>query len=262
MVYPTSIPDDYLLATPEKGYSNDDVSLKWLVHFQRFSSKRQIGSYRLLLLEGFGSHCTKQFIHYCDRHKIVVFGLPPHSSHLLQPLDVVVFQLYKHYHAEAVEAATRMGCGNFDKIEFLDQIESIRQRTFKPSTIRSAFRATGLIPFDPSIVISKLREAVPASSMPNTEIPGSDFAVTGSIPLTISTLRAQGEELLLDAKDMSPDFQHRLKLVLQGGLALAQSGELAKEYMANTQAAEQAWSARRKAQNRRQTQNGGVIYAS
>ena len=155
-----------------------------------------------------------------------------------------------------------MGCGNFDKIEFLDQIESIRQRTFKPSTIQSAFRATGLIPFDPSIVISKLREAVPASSLPNTEIPGSDFAATGSIPLTISTLRAQGEELLLDAKDMSPDFQRRLKQVLQGGLALAQSGELAKEHMANTQAAEQARSARRKAQNRRQIQNGGVIYAS
>ena len=29
----TSIPDDYLLATSEKGYSNDDLSLKWLVHF-------------------------------------------------------------------------------------------------------------------------------------------------------------------------------------------------------------------------------------
>ena len=103
---------------------------------------------------------------------------------------------------------------------------------------------------------------MPTSSLPITEIPGSDFAATGSIPLTISTLRAQGEELLLDAKDMSPDFQHRLKLVLQGGLALAQSGELAKEHMANTQAADQARSARRKAQNRRQTQNGGVIYAS
>ena len=128
--------------------------------------------------------------------------------------------------------------GEFKKIEFLDQIESICQRTFKQSPIGSAFRATGLISFDPSIVISKLREAVPASTLPNSEIPGSDFAASGSIPLAIATLRAQGQELLQCAKDMLPDFQRRLKQVLQGGLALAQSGELAKEHLANTQAAE------------------------
>jgi len=57
---------------------------------------------------------------------------------LLQPLDVVVFQPLKHYHAEAVEAAIRMGCGDFDKVEFLDKIDSIRQQTFQPSTIASA----------------------------------------------------------------------------------------------------------------------------
>ena len=181
----TSIPDDYHLVTSEKSYSNNELSLKWLVHFKSFPSNRQIGSYRLLLLDGFGSHCTKQIIDYCNPHKIVVFCLPPHSSHLLQPLDVVVFEPYKHYHAEAVEAATHMRCGNFDKIEFLDQIESIRQRTFKPSTIQSTFRAIGLIQYDSYIVLYKLREAVPGSSLPNTEIPDSDFAATGSIPLTI-----------------------------------------------------------------------------
>jgi len=70
---------------------------------------------------------------------------------------VVVFQPYKHYHAEAVEAATRTGCGDFNKSEFLDIIDTIRQQTFKTSTVKSAFRATGLIPYNPDIVISKLR---------------------------------------------------------------------------------------------------------
>jgi hypothetical protein len=35
--------------------------------------------------------------------------LPPHTSHLLQPLDVRVFSVYKHWHSEAVEAATAIG---------------------------------------------------------------------------------------------------------------------------------------------------------
>ena len=186
----------------------------------------------------------------------MVFCLAPHSSHLLQPLDVVVFQPFKHYHAEAVEAATRMGCGDFDKVEFLDKIDSIRQQTFKVSTIQSAFRATGLIPFNPSIVISKLREAIPL----NTYAPAADPSPSSSgIPLNIPSLRVQGEELLRDAQNMSPEFQLRLKEVHQGGLALAQSGALAKEHMENMKAAEEVRSARRRVQNRRQVQKGGVL---
>ena len=253
----TSIPGNYLVGTSETGYSNDALKMARLVHFEKYSAKRQTGTYRLLLLDGFGSHCTKQFIDYCDNHKIVVFCLPLHSSHHLQPLDVVVFQPYKHYHAEAVEAATRMGCSDFNKIEFLDQIDSIRQQTFKPSTIQSAFRATGLIPYDPSIVISKLREAAPTLPPRSLQPSGSG----PSIPLTIASLKAQGEELQREARDMSPDFQMRLKLVLQGGLALAQSGALVMEHMENTKAAEKACSERRKAQNRRQMQRGGTLYA-
>jgi hypothetical protein len=232
--------------------------MSWLDHFQRFSAKRQSGIYRLLLLDGFGSHCTKEFIDYCDNYKIIPFCLPPHSSHLLQPLDVVVFQPYKHYHSEAVEAATRMGCGDFDKAEFLDRIDSIRQQTFKSSTVQSAFKATGLIPYNPDIVISKLREAAPGPNIDAEPLSG----LTAGIPTTIADLKTQGKELLRDAKNMSSDFQNRLKLVLQGGLALAQSGALAMDHMENTRAAEHARSMRRRAQSRRQVQKGGVLYAS
>jgi len=120
--------------------------MKWLAHFERFPSARLVRSHRLLLLDGYGSHCTKQFIDFCDAHKVVVFCLAPHTSHLLQPLDVVVFQPYKHYDAEAVEAATHLGSGDFDKAEFLDRIHSIRQQIFKTSTVCASFRATGLMP--------------------------------------------------------------------------------------------------------------------
>jgi len=91
------------MATSETGYNNDDLTVKWFAHFQRFSAKRQEGVYGLLLLDGFGLHCTKEFLDYCDQHKIIVFCLSPHSSHLLQPLDVVVFQPPKYYHVQAVE---------------------------------------------------------------------------------------------------------------------------------------------------------------
>ena len=66
-----------------------------------------------------------------------------------------MFQPYKHFHLEAVDAATRSGCSEFNKIEFLNAIDSIRSLTFKPTTIFSAFKETGIISFDPSIVLEK-----------------------------------------------------------------------------------------------------------
>jgi len=76
----TNIPDDTLIALSDTGYSNDDISLGWLAHFERFTSRRKTGAYRLLLLDGYGSHCTKQFIDYCDRYNIIPFCFPPHTT--------------------------------------------------------------------------------------------------------------------------------------------------------------------------------------
>jgi DDE superfamily endonuclease len=60
-----------------------------------------------------------------------MFCLPPHTSHILQPLDFVLFQLFKRYYGKAVDYASRTGCGDFNKLEFLTVIGSIQQQTFK-----------------------------------------------------------------------------------------------------------------------------------
>jgi len=57
-------------------------------------------------------------------------------------------------------------------------------------------------------------------------------------------------------------FSSVLRKCFKVGLPLHNQGALAKEHMENTQAAEQVRSARRKVQNRRQVQKGGVLYAS
>ncbi len=58
----TNLPDNYLVATPESGYSNDVLTMEWLRHFDRFSKQRLAGTHRLLVLDGYGSHCTLEFI--------------------------------------------------------------------------------------------------------------------------------------------------------------------------------------------------------
>ena len=52
---------------------------------------RNSRDWRLLLLDGHGSHINVSFLNWCDKHRILVAVYPPHSTHRLQPLDVSLF---------------------------------------------------------------------------------------------------------------------------------------------------------------------------
>ena len=94
-------------------------------------------------------------------HKIKAVGMPPHTTHLLQPLDVCVFQPLTHWYSEAVNEAFQHGDEIFSKVEFLNAFNSFRSKAFKDTTIRSAWKKTGLIPFDPAFVVNKVRDGLP-----------------------------------------------------------------------------------------------------
>ena len=84
--------DDVLLTPSPTGYSNDDLAIDWLKHFDKHSRKGQVGAWRMLIMDGYGSHMTYEFFTYAKRNQSELFRLPPHSTHLTQPLDVVCFQ--------------------------------------------------------------------------------------------------------------------------------------------------------------------------
>lgn len=78
--------DDIAVTTAETGYINDWISLQWTKHFEKYSARKQEGAYRLLLLDGHGSHHSGEFFKFCEYHKINPVGTPPHTTYLLQPL--------------------------------------------------------------------------------------------------------------------------------------------------------------------------------
>lgn len=81
------------------GWTNSDLGLAWLTQvFDRYTKAKARRRWRLLLLDGHGSHVTADFIDFCDANRILLAILPPHSTHSLQPLDVVLFApLSRHY---------------------------------------------------------------------------------------------------------------------------------------------------------------------
>lgn len=82
---------------------NDDIFELWLktcflpatVHL------RHTGPVALYL-DNFGSHTTLEVLRTCQQHNIILVGLPPHSSHILQPLDVSVNGPLKQHFKNAI----------------------------------------------------------------------------------------------------------------------------------------------------------------
>jgi DDE superfamily endonuclease len=117
---------------------------------------RITGIFRLLILDGFASYLAYDFVEFALHNRIILFTLPAHTTHFLQPLDVVCFQLLKHYYSEAIDTAVRHRYTDFSKTEFLAAFEDFRKQVFKESTILSAFRKIGIIPHNPLRVITPL----------------------------------------------------------------------------------------------------------
>ena len=112
-------------------------------------------------MDGYSSHYTLEFLEFCTKNDIIPFGLPTHSTHLLQPLDMVVFQLYKHYYRKALNSLVQEGVESITELEFLAEIEAIRRLAFKERTIKGGFKRTGIYPFKPKIVLKEIRARNP-----------------------------------------------------------------------------------------------------
>lgn len=114
------------------------------------------GTYRLLILDGHGSHATAEFDHFCTQNKIIPLYLPPHSSHLLQPLDVACFGPLKRIYGQQVQGFMRTGTNHLDKADFLQIYKKIRPQAFSTRNIGSSFSASGLVPYNPKRVLDGL----------------------------------------------------------------------------------------------------------
>jgi len=155
--YIDTLPKDWVVAVSEKGWTNDSLGLIWLTEvFERHTKSRIKGVHRLLILDGHGSHSTPEFDLFCSENLIITLCMPPHSSHLLQPLDVSCFAVLKQSYGRQIENYMRAGLNHIDKPDFLLAYTAARTESFTSNTIRNGFRATGLVPYDPERVLQKL----------------------------------------------------------------------------------------------------------
>jgi hypothetical protein len=66
------------------------------------------------------------------------------------------FTVLKRSYGSRVTGYTHLGINSIEKDDFIDIFPQARDDAFKSTIIYSAFAATGLVPFNPDRVLSKL----------------------------------------------------------------------------------------------------------
>jgi hypothetical protein len=151
-----SIPRDWKLSVSENGWTNNALGLEWLKHFDAHTKTRRVGVYRLLILDGHESHLNQDFKDYCLEHKILTLCMPPHSSHILQPLDVVCFSPLKRKYSQRVRDLARRRVFHINKEGFLPAFKDAFFDVFTEENCRKAFEAAGLVPINAQVVLNRL----------------------------------------------------------------------------------------------------------
>jgi hypothetical protein len=147
---------DWVITLSENGWTTNEIGYEWIQYFNKHLNSRTTGRYRLLILDGHESHISAQFQQYCKEHEIITLCMPPHSSHLLQPLDVGCFSPLKTSYGRQIENLIRLRINHITKLEFLPAFKEAFKVAFTKQNICSGFRATGLILYNPENVISYL----------------------------------------------------------------------------------------------------------
>ncbi len=127
----TGLPPNWVIALSDNGWISNELGFKWLSEvFEPNTAPRVVGKYRLLILDCHGSHATPEFDQFCTERAIITLYIPPHSSHLLQPLDIGCFSPLKRAYDSQIDEFMRLGVSYVDKAEFLPAFIKARFETF------------------------------------------------------------------------------------------------------------------------------------
>ncbi|RYN17045.1 hypothetical protein AA0119_g11468 [Alternaria tenuissima] len=223
------IPVDWVLAVSDNGWTTDKLGVEWVKHFNRHTASRTRGVYRLLILDGHSSHATPEFDQYCTENKIITLCMPPHTSHLLQPLDVGCFSPLKRAYGHEIQELARQGVYHIDKVDFLTIYAQVRLAVFTQQNIQAGFQATGLVPPCPERVLSSL--TVVRTPSPPATTADNNVTWTAETPRTVAQLQQQAQHIQdrLRRPSQSPTSQAIRQVVKGCQLAMNSATILAEE---------------------------------
>ena len=214
---PPSVAHEWHFSCNSKGWTSNIHGEQWLAKcFEPTTRLKANGRKRLLLCDGHDSHISAQFVRFCIDHDIVLFLLLPHSSHLLQPLDVGVFSPLKRAMSSHLSRLYSTEISRLHKVEWLKYYIKARTTAITSQNVLGGWRGAGLFPTNPHRVL-RLMSDNPTPSTPSinqTRSTTLQLLVTSSPPdaMVLRSTNAAFNEALLNASLSTPIRKHGRRL--------------------------------------------------
>ena len=147
---PAKYPMQYAHPT---GWMNTDIFFKWFrlweEEYRTFDAPESIEP-RLMLYDGHLSHVGIDTIRHAREFKVSILKLPPHTTDLLQPLDVAVFSALKSHWGAVLFKRLQQVRSRLSKAEFATLLSSdaVWGASFSKENVAAGFRKCGIYPCD------------------------------------------------------------------------------------------------------------------
>jgi hypothetical protein len=151
----------------DNGWTSDFYCFEWFkdVFIPQAEARNTSGKPIILIYNGHGFYETLNLLHIAKEHNIILFSLPPHTTHKLQPLDVGVFGPFACAWIERCDDYMEEYLEEIPRDQFVKHYMDVRQQSFKGTSIRAAFRKSGI---GQSTVISLLIQTFAPSNDTST----------------------------------------------------------------------------------------------
>ena len=145
----------------ENGWTDSAISVAWLqevFHPEADAAQSRSDQWRMLLVDGHGSHVSTEALEFCIQQRIILLCLP-HTKHWLQPVDTGVFAPLATTYKRLVQESTPLGgAHSIDKVDFLKFYQEARAQAIRPEVIISAREKAGLSPYNLGLVWQHIPE--------------------------------------------------------------------------------------------------------
>ena len=172
----------------DSGWSNSEVFRNYLEnHFLKFipcHTDQKI----LLLLHGHKSHVSVGLVEWASAQGIILYILPAHTSHLIQPMDVGCYGPLQRIYNSLCHKFMRETSRAITRYNVCELACKAYTRALSAENLQSAFRRTGIFPLNKNAIAKEslipAQVSEPEKSMDSTENDNdndSDATVEGGV---------------------------------------------------------------------------------
>ena len=160
----------------KNGWTDQELFKGWLK--DHFLIHAVSGRPLLLLVDGHSYHYEPESIRFAKDNSIVIFCLPPHTTHEAQPLDVSLFGPLKQHWREVCHQFLQSSCGKVvSKLNFSQLFSQAWSKPITAGNICSGFQKAGIVSFNPDALNLTKSSTATSSTRGDVEYDDQDTSI-------------------------------------------------------------------------------------